>query len=186
MNFKHLLAAASLVLDTGLLALGTLAAAQSTLNGRGFSGSAAIADATVTLWGASGSAPAQLGQTRTDANGRFSLPAVNAGGPGGVVYLVAKGGQVRGGKGTGENSAIALMTALGSAHPSKVTINEMTTVASVWTHAQSLDGAAITGRPLGLRIAAGNVASFVKLETGGWGDDIGHLVDPSLSPFYGG
>ena len=39
----------------------------------------------------------------------------------------------------------------------------MTTVASVWTHAQFLDGAAIKGHALGLRIAAGNVPNFVDL-----------------------
>ena len=49
------------------------------------------------------------------------------------------------------------------------TINEMTTVASVWTHAQFIDGAAIKGHALGLRIAAGNVPNFVDLSTGGYG-----------------
>ena len=43
----------------------------------------------------------------------------------------------------------------------------MTTIASVWTHAQFLDGTAIKGPALGLRIAAGNVHNFVDLATGG-------------------
>ena len=67
------------------------------------------------------------------------------------------------------------MTVLGSKPPAKVTINEMTTVASVWTHAQFLDGTAIKGHALGLRIAAGNVPNFVDLETGGYG---GMIQDP--------
>ena len=46
----------------------------------------------------------------------------------------------------------------------------MTTVASVWTNAQFLDGAAIKGPALSLRIAAGNVPNFVDLQTGGWGE----------------
>ena len=51
----------------------------------------------------------------------------------------------------------------------QVVVRRMTTVASVWTHAQFIDGAAIKGNALGLRIAAGNVPSFVDLATGGWG-----------------
>ena len=45
----------------------------------------------------------------------------------------------------------------------------MTTVASVWTNAQFLDGVAIKGPALSLSIAAGNVPNFVDLSTGGWG-----------------
>ena len=82
-------------------------------------------------------------------------------------------------KGVGDNPAIALMTVLGSKPPAKVMINEMTTIASVWTHAQFLDGTTIKGHALGLRIAAGNVPSFVDLQTGGWGDAI-------QSPLNGG
>ena len=63
------------------------------------------------------------------------------------------------------------MTVLGAKAPAKVTINEMTTIASVWTHNQFIDGTAIKGQPLQLKIAAGNVPSFVDLATGGWGDD---------------
>ena len=39
----------------------------------------------------------------------------------------------------------------------------------MWTHNQFLDGTAIKGNPLGLKIAAGNVPNFVDLQTGGWG-----------------
>ena len=70
----------------------------------------------------------------------------------------------------GGNPAIALLSVLGNAPPSKVVVNEMTTVASVWTHTQFLDGTAIKGNSLGLKIAAGNVPNFVDLQTGGWGD----------------
>jgi hypothetical protein len=56
--------------------------------------------------------------------------------------------------------------------PAQVVINEMTTVASVWTHAQFLDGTVIKGHALGLRIAAGNVPNFADLQTGGWGSAI--------------
>ena len=59
--------------------------------------------------------------------------------------------------------AIALVTVLGAKAPAKVTINEMTTVASVWTHNQFLADAVIRGHALGLKIAAGNVPNFVDL-----------------------
>jgi hypothetical protein len=61
---------------------------------------------------------------------------------------------------------------LGNNPPAKIVINEFTTVASVWTNAQFLDGTSIKGHALGLRIAAGNVPNFVDLATGGWGDAI--------------
>ena len=46
--------------------------------------------------------------------------------------------------------------------------NEMATVATVWTHNQFIDGTTIKGHALGLKIAAGNVPSFVGRQTGGW------------------
>jgi hypothetical protein len=48
----------------------------------------------------------------------------------------------------------------------------MTTVASAFTAARFVKGEAISGNPLGLRIAAGNVSNPVNLETGGWGEVI--------------
>lgn len=56
----------------------------------------------------------------------------------------------------------------GAKLPPRVTINEFTTIASVFTHNQFIDGTAIKGSPLALRIAAGNVPNFVDLETGGF------------------
>ena len=93
----------------------------------------------------------------------------------GSLYLVARGGTSLAGKGGGDNPAIALLSVLGAKAPAKVTVNEMTTVASVWTHNQFIDGEAIKGQPLQLKIAASNVPSFVDLATGGWG---GTIQDP--------
>ena len=59
---------------------------------------------------------------------------------------------------------MALMTVLGGTPPASVVINELTTIASVWTHAQFIDGTAIRGHALGLRIAAGNVPNLVDLD----------------------
>src|SRR5215467_6243430 len=91
---------------------------------------------------------------------------------GASLYLVATGGRATADKGSGDNSAITLLTVLGSKAPRSVVINEMTTVASVWTHAQFLDGTVIRGHALGLKIAAGNVPNLVNVENGSWGTAI--------------
>src|SRR5499433_2843103 len=155
-------------------AIGSLMAAISalaavSLNGQVLSGGGPVANSTVTLWAASAGAPAQLGRARTGADGRFTLAASAAPANHASLYVVATGGRATANKSAGDNPAIALITVVGSKPRASVTINEMTTVASVWTHAQFLDGAAIKGNTLGLRIAGGNVPSFVDLRTGGWG-----------------
>ena len=63
----------------------------------------------------------------------------------------------------------------GTSPPETVTVNELTTVASAFTAAQFITGEAISGNPLGLRIAAGNVPNLVDPATGGWGKV---LLDP--------
>jgi hypothetical protein len=101
----------------------------------------------------------------TGPDGSFTLNTI--GGTGAAsLYLIANGGYNQQG---GDNPAIALMTVIGDKPPATVTINEMTTVASVWTHAQFLEGSTIKGPALGLRVAAGNVPNLVDLETGGFG-----------------
>ena len=91
------------------------------------------------------------------------------------MYLVAKGGTARGAANTGDNSAIALMVLLEAPLPRTVTINEITTVASAIAAAQFIKGESISGNPLGLRIAAGNVPGLVDPVTGRWGKV---LLDP--------
>jgi len=134
---------------------------------------------TVTLWAESTGAPSRLAQTQTDAGGPFALGA-NA--KEAILYLIAKGGSPAANKASGNNLALALIAVLGSKPPANVVINEMTTVASVWTHAQFFDGTAIKGPPLGLKIAAGNVPSFVDLQTGGWGTTIQDPLNSSQTP----
>jgi len=55
-------------------------------------------------------------------------------------------------------------------------------VASVWTHAQFLNGVAIKGHALSLKIAAGNVPNFVDLQTGGWGTTIQAPLNSGQTP----
>src|ERR1700685_2358853 len=152
------------------------------INGRVLGAGAPIANSTVTLWAASEGPPKRLAQTRTGADGRFAISAAEAPGNDSSLYLIAKGGTPAANKANGDNPAIALIAVLGSKLPANVTVNEMTTVASVWTHAQFLTGTAIQGHALGLRIAAGNVPNFVDLATGGWGEAIQSPLNGAQTP----
>lgn len=150
-----------------------------TIEGQVLGGGAPIAKSTVTLYSATSGAPGQLGQVQTDDTGRFSL---SVGDGSGMLYLVAAGGEPAAGLRGGENKAIVLLAVLGAAVPSHVVINEMTTVASVWTMNQFLDGASIKGNALSLRIASGNVANFVDVASGGWGGAIQDSLNSSQTP----
>ena len=132
-------------------------------------GGGPLANATVTLWAASSSDPRQLAQTKTGADGSFQLNSQENIGPDVILYLTAQGGGAVVSKTAGDNPAITWLSVLGNTSPAKAVINEMTTVASVWTNTQFLNGTALKGNPLGIKIAAGNVPSFVDLSTGGWG-----------------
>ena len=171
---------APLLLAAGLL--GSMcgpASAAVHIEGQVQAGGGPVANSIVTLWAASAGDPKQLAQAQTGGDGHFQLGTDETPSADVSLYLVAKGGQATVSKSGGNNPAIALLTVLGNTLPANVVINEMTTVASVWTNAQFLDGTSIKGPALSLRIAAGNVPSFVDLATGGWGDAI-------QSPFNGG
>ncbi len=137
--------------------------------GQVLSGGATVARATVTLWAATAVAPVQLGRAATGADGRFTINSAAASERDASLYLIARGGESSAAETGGDDDRMALMAVLGSEAPASVVINELTTIASVWTHAQFLDGAAIKGPALGLRIAAGNVPNLVDLTTGGLG-----------------
>ena len=145
-------------------------------------GGGPVANSTVTLWAASTGEPRQLGLTRTSSNGQFTLSSDETVGADVILYVLAKGGEALVNRGSGDNPAIAMLLVLGNSPPSTVVINEMTTVASVWTHNQFINGTAIKGHALGLRIAAGNVPSFVDLQTGGWGAAIQDPLNSGQTP----
>jgi hypothetical protein len=136
------------------------------LTGQVLSGGAPVERATVTVWAATAGAPVQLGRAATGDDGRFTVNSAAASARDASLYLIAEGGESFADR---DNDRIALMTVLGSTPPSSVAINELTTIASVWTHAQFVDGATIKGHALGLRIAARNVPNLVDLTTGGLG-----------------
>jgi hypothetical protein len=167
-------------LVVSLLCGAVSASAADVIEGRVLGGGAPISNSTVTLWAATADAPKQLAQAKTDESGRFEINASETQSDA-VLYLVATGGEPKA-HGGGDNAAIALMTVAGSKPPAMVVINEFTTVASVWTHAQFLDGTAIKGHALGLHIAAGNVPNFVNLETGGWGGAIQDPINSGQTP----
>src|SRR5215467_12283906 len=152
------------------------------LSGQVVAGGGPVANSTVVLWAATTAAPAQLGQAHTGADGRFTIAATADTPRDASLYLVAKGGTPATNKAGGDNPAIALIEVVGAKPPTTVTINELTTVASVWTHNQFIDGTAIKGQPLQLKIAAGNVPSFVDLATGGWGGTIQDPLNSGQTP----
>jgi hypothetical protein len=163
-------------------ALGGAATAAVRIEGKVQAGGGPVANSTVTLWADSAGEPTQLAQARTGDDGSFALNADATPGPGESLFVVAKGGVASVNKGAGDNPALAFLAVLGGEPPANVTINEMTTVASVWTNAQFLDGAAIRGPALSLSIAAGNVPNFVDLQTGGWGGPIQDPLNSGQTP----
>ena len=162
--------AAAMLLAGGLLGWTCdPAAAQVHIGGQVQASGGPVAKATVTLWAAGPGAPQKLAETQTKGDGSFDLQSASGNGAAGVLYLIAAGGAPEAGGNKEPNPAIALMATLGTAPPTRVTVNELTTVASVWTSAQFLNGSALSGNVLGLAIAAGNVPNLVDLETGGLG-----------------
>ena len=132
-----------------------------TLGGEGVPG------AKVTLWKTAGTdSPEIIRETSTDAEGGFELQNLNPVEEDNVYYISTAGGVREG---------VALMSVLGATPPSSIVINELTTVASVFTSARFIDGTKISGNPLGVRIAAGNASNLVDPATGKWGKV---LLDP--------
>src|SRR5271156_5636433 len=138
------------------------------VSGQVLGAGAPIARSTVVLWEASASAPKKLAETKTNDEGSFEISDDGARGDT-VLYLVATGGVPTANKGGGDNPALVLLAVLGNKPAEKVVVNELTTVASAFTAAQFINGGSISGNPLGLRIAAGNVPNLVDPATGTWG-----------------
>jgi len=151
------------------------ASVQRNINGQVLGGGAPMSHSTVTLWEAIGGTPRKVAQTTTNADGRFQLDGKASSGDT-SFYLLATGGVPRGK--SANNPHVVLLAVVGSNPPAQVVVDEMTTIASVITHTQFINGAAVKGSPLALRIAAGNVSNFVDLKTGDYGATI---LDPLRS-----
>lgn len=133
---------------------------QASLAGRILSGQQPVAGASVTLYAAGtagyGAGDNVAGTGSTDATGSWKLNYTCPGGDA-ELYLVATGGDA----GQGENAALAFSAALGacSLAPSSVTVDEVTTVASVYALNAFLDASGAhlgtsAGNLIGLRSAA--------------------------------
>jgi DNA-binding beta-propeller fold protein YncE len=144
MRFRHcawLVAGGVLVLTATLYPRSVLA---ESISGRVLSGSAPISGTRVTLYGTAtrcgggpysscSAAAQQAGSARTDADGRFSIRYSAKGFYSDGFYLIARGGKAGGG------AAIALALAVGQPpNQGSVTINEFTTVATVFALAHSM------------------------------------------------
>jgi hypothetical protein len=145
------------------------------VRGQVMTAGAPVAGSTVSLWAASAAAPIPVARSSTDGDGRFAFEASGAPGPEAILYIVATGGTPQAGQVGSETSTLALMTVLGTEIPETVTINELTTVAATFAFARFIDKGAVSGHPLGLKIAAGNVPNLVDPVSGGWGSV---LLDP--------
>src|SRR5271166_1432861 len=98
---------------------------QGSLVGLVLGGGAPIANSTVTLWAANSGEPRKLEQKQSGADGRFEIPLNGTSGNNSSLYVVVKGGEPTASTVKGDNSAIALMSVLGSKAPSTVVVNEM-------------------------------------------------------------
>jgi hypothetical protein len=111
------------------------------IKGTVYGGQQPVSNATVTLYAAGttgyGSAPTSLSTTTTNASGSFSLPGFTCpAAPGDLVFILATGGNPGNSGGT-VNPNLVQLAALGSCHsssyPSFVNVDEVTTVASVYS-----------------------------------------------------
>lgn len=134
-----------------------------------------IVGATVTLYAAGtsgyGSTPSSLGSTTTDSAGNFAIPSFSCPSPNAQIYLVAAGGKITG---SNLNSGIKLMTALGacSTLPAATDIDELTTVASVYTLSYFINSnnpqqvGAPTTNTIGIANAASIIPNLVNFADG--------------------
>jgi hypothetical protein len=137
---------------TGAPAPAAPTSALATMQGTVHGGQQPVSGATVTAYATGttgyGSASRVLGSTTTSSSGTFSLSAYTNCVANDQVYIVATGGNP-GVAGTHNNSALAMMTALGPCSnigsSTKVTINELTTVGSIWALAPFMKDAAHIG-----------------------------------------
>lgn len=181
------------LLKRGLLVFAVVGATVSTLAANAVSAAVSIegkvealakpvSAAAVTLWWAGPGPAEQLAQTKTDSYGRFTLSADTANSDKGVFYVTSVGGEGPAAAEQSPGDALQLMAILGAKPPSRVTINERTTIASVWTAAQFLKQQQLAGHALGLKIAAGNVPNLVNLQTGALGPVIQDPLNSSQTP----
>ena len=154
------------------LAIGTTtgsveARGQSTLSGQISLKGQPVSGSSITLWRAqAGQSPKQLSTQSSNKSGGFSVKIRAT--PGVVHYLVAEGGDIGG----SSADQLTMLTVLGGDEHQQVTINELTTVGSVWPNAQLLEGTALEGSQSALMIGSSQVENLVDQSTGRFGSTL--------------
>ena len=171
---------AALLLSLAALLTGCATSATSTgpstvalgvMHGSVYGGQQPVVGATVTAYAAGttgyGSAARVLATTTSGTGGSFSLNAAATCNTNDQVYLVARGGNP-GVAGTQNNSALAMMAGLGACGSftatTNVTINELTTVASVWPLAPFMANATHVGTSATNAIGLTNAFNSIYLK----------------------
>ncbi|MDX2381739.1 MAG: NHL repeat-containing protein [Acidimicrobiia bacterium] len=98
--------------------------------------------------------------TSTNHRGEFRLRARPRARDGITAYVVARNGDTK--------KMLAVLDP--SERPDRTVINELSTIASIWTNSQFIDGDTISGNDVGLVAAARNIPNLVDLESGGLGE----------------
>jgi hypothetical protein len=137
------------------------AAGAAQLSGRVLAGARPVAASQVRLYAGAAASAARLGSARTNARGGFKVSYASPR-RATVLYAVASGGRTR------TRRALRLMAVADPATspPRRLTINELTTVASAYSLSRFLRGVRLTGPSPGLPNAAATVPSLVRPATG--------------------
>ena len=112
------------------------------------------------LWEAGPMRPRNWRKQKRTTRANLIFVSASARGADSFLYLVATGGVPKAQKSGADNPAIALLAVLGNKPPDKVVINEFTTIASVWTNAQFLDGPKLQGNVSGSAHCGRQCAEF--------------------------
>lgn len=168
------IALAAAVIATTWLTVPSIEAADGLVGRIQVSGSP-VAGATVSLYEAGEGKPSKIADGKSDDDGNFKLDLGADNLNNKLLYLLARGGFPKTAKANGANDGLVLLSVLGDKLPDRATVNELTTVASVFTSARFISGESIAGPALGLRIAAGNAPNLVDPTSGGWGKAV---LDP--------
>lgn len=149
-----MLAATALVAASAPASAGAVSTAK--LEGRVLSAKAPLASFKVSIYAARGKGADSLRSARTDRRGAFTLSYRRPSKRGTIFYVLARRGPV------------TLASVLGAEKfPSRIVVNERTTVASAYSMAQFAEGTTISGPSPGLQNATRMARNLVKLATGG-------------------